>query len=66
LNTAVDAEIDPEPTVAERDAVLAALADAPDALPAPLASRWRAAGLVFEDDYDGTARPRRRLGATRA
>jgi hypothetical protein len=62
----VDVEFDPEPSPLERDAVLAALDDAPDALPPALASRWRAAGLALDDDYDGTARPRSRLGATRA
>jgi hypothetical protein len=65
LNTSVAVEISPEPTAAERDAVLAAVADA-DELPPALTSAWRAAGLACEDDYDVTARPRSRLGATRA
>jgi hypothetical protein len=65
LNTVVAVEISPEPTPPEREAVLGAVEDVEE-LPPALTSRWRAAGLVFEDDYDVAARPRNRLGATRA
>jgi len=50
----VEAEIVPEPSDCEREAVLTALAE-PDALlelPAPYRSPWRLAGLAGDDEDD--------------
>jgi hypothetical protein len=49
----VDAEISPEPTEAERRAIVAALA-AEDEAPAAYSSPWRLAAL---DDLGGNAAP---------
>jgi hypothetical protein len=66
LNARVDAEIRPEPTPEERRALLAALEQTgDDGRPVP-ASAWRAAASALEDDYEATARPPSRRGATRA
>jgi hypothetical protein len=62
----MDAEIRPEPTPAERDALALALRDPGEADASPYASAWRAAALEFDEDYDATGRPRSRRGATRA
>jgi hypothetical protein len=62
----VDAEIRPEPTPAEREAIDAALREAGEDEPSPSESAWRASGLELEEDYDAIARPRSRRGATRA
>jgi hypothetical protein len=62
----VDAEIRPEPTPEQRRALLAALDAAADERPAAHTNPWRRAVLAAEDDYDATAPPRSRRGATRA
>lgn len=65
----MDYEIVPEPTPAEREALLAALARLlrdDGRGPAAYRSRWRLAGLPAEGDDQAAARPRRRRGASRA
>jgi hypothetical protein len=62
----VDAQIRPEPTPTEREAIGVALREAGEDEPSRRASAWRASGLEPEEDYDATARPRSRRGATRA
>jgi hypothetical protein len=66
FNLCMDAQIRPEPTPAERDALALALREHAEDDVSPYASGWRASGLEFDEDYDATARPRSRLGATRA
>jgi hypothetical protein len=72
----VDAEIRPEPTAEERDAILRALEEqvARDHRPPAYRSAWRDQGIREnaddadpEDPFSGwTGRPRKRPGATRA
>jgi hypothetical protein len=66
FNAGVDAEIRPQPTTEERQALLAALGTHADDPPPVYASAWRSGSLEPADDYDATARPRSRRGATRA
>jgi hypothetical protein len=68
----VDAEIRPEPTAEEREAIehaLERLLAGPE-LPAGYSSRWREAGIAenieFRKTAYATARPRSSPGATRA
>jgi hypothetical protein len=62
----MDAEIRPEPTPAERDALALALREQGEDDVSAYASGWRASGLELDEDYDATGRPRSRRGATRA
>ena len=66
FNARVDAEIRPDPTPEERRALLAALELPADGSPTAHASAWRAAASALDEDYDATARPPSRRGATRA
>jgi hypothetical protein len=67
MNAGLDAEIRPQPTAEELRALELALAERRDDGASPVAaSRWRAAGLPIEDDYEVTARPPSSRGATRA
>ena len=62
----MDAEITPEPTAGEREALLAVLEEAARERRDGEQSGWRRAALAGEDDYDATAPPRSSRGATRA
>lgn len=66
MNPGLDAEIRPEPTAEELRALELALAEQEDASSPAAPSRWHAAGLPVEDDYEVTARPPSSRGATRA
>jgi hypothetical protein len=59
----MDVEITPEPSAAEREAILAALAaDEESERPPP----WRQAGLGAEQEDQAVAPPRQSRGAARA
>jgi len=70
----VEIEITPEPTPEEQEALLAALASAPDGHTDPYRSVWRLAGLLESVESGGDAprpaaaegSPRSRRGASRA
>jgi hypothetical protein len=64
----VDYEIRPEPSEAERAALEAALRAGDDGAPRASLSRWWRDGIepAEADGYEATARPRSKLGATRA
>lgn len=70
----MEIEIRPEPTAEERQALLTALASAPDANTGPYRSVWRLAGLLENVDSGVSApppaaaegSPRSKRGASRA
>jgi uncharacterized protein YbcV (DUF1398 family) len=64
----MDIEISPEPSPEERDAIEGALRRllARDASPPAYASAWWKAGVREAVEAQALARPRNRLGATRA
>lgn len=65
FNARVDAEIRPEPDEVEREALLAALREVPEA-DGRHRSAWRAAADQDESSYETAARPRSSRGASRA
>jgi hypothetical protein len=66
MNPGMDADIRPDPTRGELRALELTLAESDDGSSPVAASRWWVAGLPLEDDYEVTARPPSRRGATRA